>query len=216
MRALRFSLYVLTLLALMPVKAALAKEYDIEIVLFENLFASTSVSTPVLYVPRLERAFGLGSDRAQAASFVTLEDELILTENADSIKKSSAYRLLSHFAWRQPGLDDDSAQAIRINAGNGFKVFIPENYKTYPDFIPATQSASFVGGEREITSTVVNGTIKVRLGRFLHLDAKLVYTDTKTATSYRMNHSRKMRSRELHYIDNPKFGMLVKILPVPE
>ena len=39
MRALRFSLYVLTLLALMPVKAALAKEYDIEIVLFENLFA---------------------------------------------------------------------------------------------------------------------------------------------------------------------------------
>lgn len=216
MRALTLLPYVLTLAAMLPTSAALAKDYIIEVILFENLFASENVSAPTLYAPRLDNAIGLSSNKAAAANFVVVEEDLVLTENAESIKQSKGYRLLSHFAWRQPGLDTENATAIRVRAGNGFKMFIPNEYQIYPDFIPAAQSASLSAAEREISSTVVNGTIKVRLGRFLHLDAKLVFTDTKLATSYRLNHNRKMRSRELHYLDNPKFGMLVKILPVPE
>jgi len=206
-------LFVATLIATAPASAI---DYIIEVVLFENLIASETVNAPALYVPRNSGDLRLNSDSASEANFTMVETDLVLTDNADAIQQSRNYRLISHFAWRQPGLNDQNAQAIRINEGGGFKVFIPESYKSFPDFIPATSTPTQAGAEREITTTLVNGSLKVRLGRFLHLDTRLVFTDTQNGTSYRMNHSRKMRSRELHYIDNPKFGLLVKILPVEE
>ena len=31
---------------------------------------------------------------------------------------------------------------------------------------------------------------------------------------YQINHSRKVRSKELHYVDHPKFGVIFQISPV--
>ena len=56
--------------------------------------------------------------------------------------------------------------------------------------------------------------LRVRLGRFLHVESRLVYHDVEEGRSYRLFESRKMRSRELHYIDNPRFGILTRIVPV--
>lgn len=204
------------MLLLLFVSVAGAKDYQIEVVMFENLGGRSSSGIPSLYVPRINRAIGLSSEKAQAAGFALVEDGLALTEQAESIKKSGQYRLLRHFAWRQPGLDAESAQAIRVNIGKGLKVYIPEDFKQYKEFIPASAVPLGESGSRELTTTTVNGILKIRLGRFLHLDSRLVFTDDKSAVSYRLEHSRKMRSRELHYIDNPRFGMLVRILPIEE
>jgi hypothetical protein len=55
----------------------------------------------------------------------------------------------------------------------------------------------------------MEGTIKVSVGRYLHVDLDLLL-----GKSYRMQAHRRMRSKELHYIDHPKMGALVLISPV--
>jgi hypothetical protein len=76
------------------------------------------------------------------------------------------------------------------------------------------------------------GTIRVHLGRFLHITLDLTY-ETDGASSpavtvgdgldevslsprYRLTATRSARSGELHYFDHPAFGVLVRITPVPE
>lgn len=193
---------------------ATAKDYRIEVVMFENVRANPIPGNQLLFIPRRGAAMGLTTNQAQAEGFMLVEDEMILEAEASQIRNSSRYRLLKHFAWRQPGLDNREAKAIRVNVGRTIDVYIPQDYTNYDAFIPATQAPTFDGNSRALKTTTVNGILKVRLGRFLHLDSRLVFTDAERGTSYRLEHSRKMRSRELHYIDNPKFGLLVKILPI--
>lgn len=79
------------------------------------------------------------------------------------------------------------------------------------------------------------GTIRLHLGRFLHLKLDLAYrpdggavaagaepavgasplTELEMPLRYRLFAERQARSGELHYFDHPAFGVLVKITPVP-
>ena len=215
-RAILFRCLVLLLSAIAVVlpSTALSKDYIIEMVVFKNGSADRASTTPQLYVPRIGTAMSLTSDEASAAGFELITDDLSLTEQVETIKSSGQYQLLRHFAWRQPGLDDEQARAIRINIGGAFPIYIPENYQQYDDYIPASITASSAEPTRQINTTTLSGVLKVRLGRFLHLDSRLAYTEPSSGVTWRLDHSRKMRSRELHYIDNPRFGMLVRIVPV--
>jgi len=170
-------------------------------------------SSGPLYYPRISSAIGLNSDQAATLGFALLDDALTLEEEAQAIRASGGYRLLKHFAWQQPGLDAKNAQAIRINIGKTMPIYLPDDLKPFNKFIPASAQPE-PQRSRKITTTTVSGTLKVRLGRFLHLDSRLVFTDTENRKSYRLSQSRKMRSGEYHYIDNPRFGLLVRILPV--
>lgn len=200
--------------ALLPTTAS-AKDYQIEVVLFENMRPGQAAGAS-LYIPRLGNAIGLTSDKAREMRFQLIEQPEMLIEYAEKIRSSGEYRLLRHFGWRQPGLDADSTRPIRVNVGQGINVYIPQEYSQYKRFVPASTGPTFSAGSREISTTTVSGILEVRLGRFLHLDARLVFTDPDTKRSYRLDQSRKMRSRELHYIDNPKFGMLVRIIPLDD
>jgi len=112
-------------------------------------------------------------------------------------------------------LDNKNAKAIRINIGSAMPIYLPEDVTPYDTFIPASAQPT-PSRPRKINTTTISGTLKVRLGRFLHLDTRLVFTDAEKQKSYRLSQSRKMRSSEFHYIDNPRFGLLVKILPLKE
>jgi len=102
-----------------------------------------------------------------------------------------------------------------VNIGDRINMHVPQKISSYDAFIPATAIPT-PQSKRRITSASVFGTIKVRLGRFLHMDTQLVYTDSERLQSYRLSQSRKMRSTELHFIDNPRFGILTRILPIDE
>lgn len=192
---------------------AQAKDYLIEVVVFEHVQRNSSSSSKGLFYPKLSSSMGLKSERAQNAGFELIEEGLTLTESADKIKSSGRYRVLKHFAWRQPGLERSEAKAVRINLGRAMNVYLPEDLSNYKNFIPASGQPQ-AERTREIKTTTVNGTIKVSLGRFLHMDTHMVFTDAETATSYGLLQSRKMRSKELHYIDNQRFGILTRILPI--
>lgn len=204
----------LVLCGLLPATAvAQARDYQIEVLLFENLRPGSAPGA-TLYVPRLGNAVSLTGDKAAELGFQQIEEPSMLVEHAEQIKSSGGYKLLRHLAWRQPGLDSNTARGIRINAGRSFQVHLPGDFRNYDRFVPVTAGPAFDGNSREISTTLVSGTIKVRLGRFLHLDTRLVFTDMGQRRSYRLEQSRKMRSRELHYIDNPRFGLLVRIIPL--
>ena len=74
----------------------------------------------------------------------------------------------------------------------------------------------------------LDGTVKIVLGRFLHLYTDLVYRKTFTISSgdalgrnrvladFPVKSHRKMRSKTLHYVDHPYLGILIEIRPIEE
>jgi len=200
--------------AAMGGSAARATDYIIELVLFEHRVDDDG-SAGSLWFPKVGPSLRLGSEKAEAAGFTNVDTDLTLTANAQSMANSGRYRVLRHLAWQQEGLAEADAVAIRVNLGSAFDIYLPDDLSPYEQFIPASGEPR-PERQREARTTTVNGTIKVRLGRFLHLEALLVHTDTESGKSYRLSESRKMRSRELHYIDNPRFGLLTRIVPVEE
>lgn len=206
------SLFIVFALCVFAPLQAFAIDYKVEIILFEHVNGGGDIRTGLRF-PRTGRAFGLTSDTAAQNDFILLDSGYELNDAADEIKRSGNYRLLQHFMWQQPGLASADAQAVRINVGRVSTMYIPQTLEGQGKFVVGSASPQ-PGRDREIRSTTVNGTLKVRLGRFLHLETHLVYTDAERQTSYTLYQSRRMRSRELHYVDNPRFGLLARIVPI--
>ena len=204
-------LLIATMVGTIPVHA---KDYLIEMVIFETK-AGRKLSAGGLHFPKIGESIRLDSEFAAIAGFRRIEEGLSLSENASSMASSGRYRVLRHMAWRQPGLDEESAIAVSINLGDPSTVYLPDNLQPYEQFIPASLTPA-VEWPREVLTFTINGTIKVRLGRFLHMETLLVFTDPETGQGFRLTQNRKMRSRELHYIDNPRFGILTRILPLDD
>ncbi len=66
----------------------------------------------------------------------------------------------------------------------------------------------------------LSGQIQITRGRFLHLDTDLMLRESGSNRSYRVRLNRRMRSDELHYVDHPKLGIIIKATrvaaPTPE
>lgn len=128
------------------------------------------------------------------------------------LARSDGYRPLFHVAWRQPSLAKRRARPVRIRS--------PE----------APEPAS--GGEgRPAPRPAVDGTVLLYSSTFLHLDADLLYyrggaqratpgaapfpgedeAGDGFPTVFRLTQSRRMRLDELHYLDHPLIGVLVRV-----
>ena len=130
--------------------------------------------------------------------------ELSLAAVWNRLKGSSRYRPFLHAGWRLPGVPRSAARPAHVGAhlGNG-----------------RADAAKVDGAERP----AVHGTVTVSLGRFLELAVDLLYhrpSSDETAspgaapTRFRLVSERRMRSGELHYIDHPLFGVLIRIAPL--
>jgi len=210
-RSVFAGLFALALSLLAPI-SAYAIDYTVEIILFEHVDGGSDIQAGLSY-PRTQSAIELTSDSASTQGFTLLNDGYEMREEADAINRSGNYRLLQHFIWQQPGLDQATAKAVRVNVGPASTLYIPQDLPGEGLFATA-RAAPQPGHEREIRTTMVNGTFKVRLGRFLHLETHLVFTDIERQNSFKLYQNRKMRSRELHYVDNARFGILARIVPV--
>lgn len=111
------------------------------------------------------------------------------------LERSDDYSVLFHRAWRQLAYDRDKAVAYPVHS------IIQD------------------GGES------VEGTVKLMLERFLHLDVslflmssegnqELVYSDAPgNVPLFELREKRRIKSTELHYFDHPRFGAIAKITP---
>ena len=57
----------------------------------------------------------------------------------------------------------------------------------------------------------VDGSITLIRERYLHLSVDLTLTSPDAL--YRLDETRRMRSGELHYFDNPRFGVIARVTP---
>jgi len=135
-------------------------------------------------------------DTVGISSFQQLppRDWKLSAEDRALSRSRGRYRSLMHLAWRQPVLGRTRAKPIYIRSR-----------KTLADGYP-----------------VLEGRIRVSVGRYLHLDLDLLLRDRIREAdgmadfqAFRFVSSRRMRSGETHYIDHPRIGALVRIEKTP-
>ena len=135
-------------------------------------------------------------------------EEMRLKDVADKLSRSGNYKVLYHKAWAQP--------------------FKANKRITWIDI---------AGGDQAYNQHRLQGAIGISLGRFLHLFPRLTlneFDQKKTSQQlaevlghlpfqqaqvwqqYQLTGTRKMRSKELHYVDHPKLVLLVRIDPFVE
>ncbi len=58
----------------------------------------------------------------------------------------------------------------------------------------------------------INGFLRVQRGHLVYMIADIEYTPESVV--YRINEKRRFKLNEIHYLDHPEFGILVRISPV--
>jgi hypothetical protein len=210
--------------------------YDIEIVIFEQISAIKNLPELIddnqpLELP--EHFIQLGVPAATDANGYIPEyyfkllpsDNYQLTDAAEKISQSERYHILKHIAWRQPGLDKGVAIPVYIQA-------------TVQNDDMNNVTGTSADNPPLFTSARLDGLLTVTLSRYLHLESDLRFEidglapppqqeyfnlpdqaeqpvkQAPTTAVYRFHQKRRMRSKELHYIDHPVIGMLVLMTPV--
>ena len=181
------------------------KEYDVEVIIFEDAHArylnSQSWNQAIQHTDENTIDEDIDKDIGKnPANFEPIKPS-ILSNKYKRVSNSSEYNVLFYGAWRQPGLDKNKAFEIDINDLENKHVSKSSNKLT--------------------------GKFKLVLARYLHIYNELEYqreliaatenTEKKTEINdeiYPLKSHRRMRSKELHYIDHPLVGMLIQINPV--
>ncbi len=206
-RLLLLPLQLLLLLPLLLSSVPLHAEtqwYEIEIIVFAHARESYRESEhwkQDLPQPQFDSARSLtppGS--AGGSAFQALEPSRYRLQGEwNRLQNSSEYRPLLHTAWRQPGLSRGQAVGVLLESG---------------------AASAELGGAKPLS-----GVIKVGLSRYLHLDTNLLYRLPHKGGSegdvanvlfdtFQLSESRRMRSREIHYLDHPMFGVIALITPL--
>jgi len=197
-------------------------KYDIEVIIFEDANAryinSEYLAEDALLTETATEAGDPGSTLGKTTAkelnkpvYKNIKPEMLNNEYK-RINNSKEYNVLFYGSWRQTGLEEKKA----------FDLNIEELKNTHK-----------ISSENNIT-----GNFKLILARYLHIYTELVYqrnpvnrsteevsTSSETSeqtsehttlenTNYPINMHRRMRSKELHYIDHPLVGILIQINPV--
>ncbi|MCK9530684.1 MAG: peptidoglycan binding protein CsiV [Gammaproteobacteria bacterium] len=192
------------LLALPAAAADKQPIYDVEALVFARPSADTRVEhwpdRSELSPHQDENARSLLPVRSapgEPQAFQRLPEETLrLAREYQRLVDAPDLEPLLHLAWVQPGLGRDNAVPVVIEGG------------TEP------------GGH-------VEGTLRVILARYLHVEADLRYRRPEDVRDdaeigdvldaphdlYRLKESRRMRSKEIHYLDHPLFGVVIVITP---
>ena len=190
--------------------AAAAKEYDFELIIFEDRSGryvnSEQWQHELADSDSTNAAAGTASSNPAESKIREIKG-IGLAKYAKKLRSNKRYNVLVHKAWRQPGLSRKDAIAIPIDS---------------PPSITGTATTA-----KTEYSNSIHGTIKIVLARYLHIYTDLIYrqqltnptpawdgTESQLYKEFPVNFHRRMRSKELHYIDHPLVGILVMAMPV--
>ncbi|MCB1762477.1 MAG: peptidoglycan binding protein CsiV [Gammaproteobacteria bacterium] len=191
MKSLRlFTATLLCLLLVQPFHPVLsgpsqAPWYTVELVLFTR--AISPGASGEYWPPLIDEP---ERERTQTA---TPSGSRQLAGAREALERAGGLTPVIHTAWRQPVSGRTTARGVYIRS------------------------------ERETAPGValVEGLVKISIGRYLHVDLDLVMHRAPEGSaalpgryqSYRFEEHRRMRSKEVHYIDHPLMGMLILITP---
>lgn len=208
---------LLLLLTVISVHAETTR-YDVEIVIFEDTYGRylNSEQWPIIHHPEDEFTIETKSTKLEIKKKQLRDDKMMelthhasdaLSKHVTRLNKSDRYNVLLHQSWQQAGLNDTDAISIQVDTSGTKKTDI----------------------ENQELKSSIQGSLKLILGRYLHIHTDLLYkrlnnTDTQTApalnskifSEFKIQSQRRMRSKELHYIDHPLVGILVLVNPIEQ
>lgn len=182
--------------------------------------------------PRLpEHAENLDRSAAGYGAWRIIDGNLQLQQAAERMAKDG-HRILLHQAWRQPVRERAYAFAVLVEGGD----ILPEPMTVEVpaqdgELTPATDAYMATDSSGQITTMPqieplespeataireLQGALRFHLSRYLHIEPLLWYgSDTKEGQRIwvKIDQKRRMRSEELHYLDHPQFGLMVRITP---
>lgn len=182
------------LVALLAPATALAERYRVDVILFADRSVNPRESAQPVELPQAARAFESWEVvPLRNAGIEVLEDELFgLMEEWNRLANSQAHEPLVRIAWLQKDPPAERGVALRLRQGKAME-------------------AMTATGSSEIFP--VDGWIALLAGRYLHLDASFVFTEAAEngeLRSYRLRERRRLRRDELHHLDSPRLGLLVR------
>lgn len=213
----KLALLVIAPLLLVVSKPGLAINYDVELIIFEHA-RNTNVGSSKSYLyPVTDGARRIPQDVTEPNAPIQPLPKLRLIDDAEKIRQSGNHRLLYHGGWRQTDFDRENAPFMSIALGARQEVFV-ESGDTDKHYLRAFRLPPRSLNQDTAAKNIYQlfGGIKVWVGRFLHFDTRLAYTPANGRVSFKFESERRMRSRQMHYIDNSRVGILVKIFPVDE
>ena len=178
-----------------------------------------------------EHADSIDQQAIGYGAWKTLEGALPLTNTAEQMSRAGD-RILLHRVWRQPVRERAHAFAVLVEGGD----VLPEPTTIMPESGDEVSSAELSGPAMDDSGRIttlpelesvqedgvateireLQGALRFHLSRYLHLEPLLWYgsdTDTGQRVWVKIDQNRRMRSEELHYLDHPLFGLLVRITP---
>ncbi len=166
-----------------------------------------------------------------------------LTEDAKLLKESEKYRILLHTAWRQPGMTAETTLPIHLHKEYIVTQKTEETPVATATTDPDMPAINLPAPDVTVTKSkaILDGYLKIVLSRYLHANFNLVYKTGLPLTSepkvtivntnedaeaedlgkpiepyiasYQLQQTRKMRSKEVHYIDHPTLGIVMLAWP---
>jgi len=130
-------------------------------------------------------------------------DALTLTDMGLRMADSGKYRVLFHQRWRQPV--DDGAPAVPVYLEGGQQIEVP--MAVMPEETAATPFPP-------LTEPELQGTLQLSLSRSLQVDTDLWLAGTGSDGTRHfspMRESRRLAESELHYLDSPHLGVLIRV-----
>jgi hypothetical protein len=184
---------LLLLAAVMPSPAA-AERYRVDLIVFADRSVATDESSHPAQLPEAARAFEPWEVvPLRNAGIEVLEDELFgLADAWTRLRNSRNHEPLARIAWLQKDPPAERGIAIRLRHGK-------------------PMVAMTATGSSEVYP--VDGWVALLAGRYLHLDANFVTTEAAgdgELRSYRLRERRRLRRDEVHHLDSPRLGVIVR------
>lgn len=189
---MKLARFVCALLLITMTGPALAETWRVDLLVFRYLRAVNEVGQ-MPFVPSTKDAIELDDTATLSAAGITVlpESEYGLDDQWLLLRRSPQFRPLIKLAWTQNDPPATGGPRLRVTSGKELKVRMEDGF-----------------GERQFNE--IDGSVALKLGRFLHLDADLAYTviQEDEAQTWPLRESRRMRSEELHHLDSPKLGII--------
>lgn len=221
MRKLLLALSLLVLFGSANALSNAERVYQIEVIVFSHITAQGLKSeqwpwTPTTYLSS-SRTIDLSSNDDSTFSALS-RHYFVLSPEQRQLEKNDRYQVLLHLAWRQKIAAPKDASPIHIYGGDIYnssgRVVGKAEYGRQP-YNPASVWQ-------------VNGTITPSLIRYIDIKMNLLFAQPVSTLPgasnfanvqgrfayFRLQQTRRMRSKELNYIGHPLYGVLVKVVPV--
>jgi len=184
---------------------------------YQNLFQDISISR-IINQSNLQEESSEDQVRMSKNQVFFQNDsgvDFAMEEIVQILKRSKNYRVIDQNSWFQEVKDQSLAPAVLIKTKMDDGDIVVGEVKAYKKrFLHLDANLYFA--KESIAPASFEKIVKLKeqfkKGEFVINQINL-FENEELEFLYRINHSRKVRSKELHYVDHPKFGVIFQISP---